>query len=201
MCQTWALLSDWTIDDFNKVVLALVALVALFVGPVVQYKIAMRQVRTQADIANAQVETQRQIARRQIADNIASKRQEWINGLREDLAACLTLQSEIAEIKALYQRSSGTEQTSLKEKLGALTYKAQEVLTRIKLRLNQAEADHQKLLETLAGVSKAGDFPKPMASPEELEQRNLAAVQAFHDAVAQAQIVLKKEWERVKRSD
>jgi len=38
-------------DDFNKLVLAVVSLVALFLGPWMQWRIAKKQVQMQADIA------------------------------------------------------------------------------------------------------------------------------------------------------
>ena len=45
------LLQTVTPDDFNKVVLGVVALIAMFVSPVVQWRIARRQANLQEQIA------------------------------------------------------------------------------------------------------------------------------------------------------
>src|SRR4051812_33377311 len=99
----WQALSTWfaslTVDDFNKAVLAVVALVALFLGPWMQWRIAKRQVQMQTEIANLQVETQSRIATRQIADNVSTKRQNWIDELRKDAAEFLTVAGRIQELK------------------------------------------------------------------------------------------------------
>src|SRR5258705_315405 len=99
----WQALSAWlaalTVDDFNKVVLAVVALVALFLGPWMQWRIAKRQVQMQSETAKLQIETQSRIATRQIADNISTKRQNWIDELRKDAAEFLTVVGRIQELK------------------------------------------------------------------------------------------------------
>ena len=51
----WAWVSGVTVDDFNKLVLAIVALIALFLGPLMQWRIAKKQVQMQADIAERQI--------------------------------------------------------------------------------------------------------------------------------------------------
>ena len=79
----WQALSTWlaalTVDDFYKVVLAVVALAALFLGPWMQWRIEKRQVHLQSETAKLQIETQSGIATRQIADNISTKRQYRID--------------------------------------------------------------------------------------------------------------------------
>lgn len=99
----WQALSTWlaglSVDDFNKVVLAVVALVALFLGPWMQWRIAKRQVQMQSETAKLQIETQSRIATRQIADNISTKRQNWIDELRKDAAEFLTVVGRIQELK------------------------------------------------------------------------------------------------------
>ncbi len=86
-----AWVTNMSVDDFNKLILALVALIALFLGSWMQWQIARRQVQMQADITKLQIETQSRIATRQIADNISSKRQNWIDELRKDAAEFLTV--------------------------------------------------------------------------------------------------------------
>jgi type II secretory pathway pseudopilin PulG len=95
----WAWASTISVDDFYKVALAVVALIALFLGPWMQWRIAKKQVEMQADIAGRQIETQSRIATRQIADNISSKRQNWIDELRKDAAEFLTVVGRIQELK------------------------------------------------------------------------------------------------------
>ena len=110
MIDAWQAFWHWvntsTPDDFNKVVLALVALIALFLGPLMQWRIARRQIQIQAEIANRQIETQSRIATRQIADNISSKRQNWIDELRKDAAEFLTVVGRIQELKRIIAKAA-----------------------------------------------------------------------------------------------
>jgi type II secretory pathway pseudopilin PulG len=157
------------VDDFMKLVLALVALVALFLGPWMQWRIAKRQVQMQADVARLQIETQSRIATRQIADNISSKRQNWIDELRKDAAEFLTVVGRIQELKRprVEQLIAMTKiAEDFKERLAA-EMRAKELGTRIKLRLNQNEAEHNRLVELIGEMSSKGFDLNRSYSPTE----------------------------------
>ena len=192
-----------TVDDFNKLVLAVVALVALFLGPWMQWRIAKRQVQMQADITKLQIETQSRIATRQIADNISTKRQNWIDELRKDAAEFLTVVGQIQELKRprVEQLIAMTEiHEDFKERL-AIEMRAKELGTRIKLRLNSNEAEHNRLVQLITDMASKGyALNRKYSAVEEAE-----AARVFNEAsnavIAHLQKILKHEWERVKKGD
>lgn len=195
----WQALSAWiaqlTVDDFNKVVLAIVALIALFLGPWMQWRIAKRQVRMQSEIAKLQIETQSRIATRQIADNISTKRQSWIDELRKDAAEFLTVVGRIQELKRprVEQIIAVSEiADDFKERLAA-EMRAKELGTRITLRLNPNEDEHNRLITLIDAMMSKG--------PEEEAQIAQEFNEASHAVVRHLQVILKHEWERVKRGD
>ena len=199
----WTAVSGMTVDDFYKLVLAVVALVALFLGPWMQWRIAKKQVQMQAEVAKLQIETQSRIATRQIADNISSKRQNWIDELRKEAAEFLTVVGRIQELKRprVEQLIATTEiHEDFKERL-AVEMRAKELGTRIKLRLNPNEAKHNRLVQLISEMASNGyqlDRQYSVADEEHL-------VRVFNDAsnavVEHLQAILKHEWERVKKGD
>ena len=207
MIDAWQAFWHWvntsTPDDFNKIVLALVALIALFLGPWLQWRIARRQIQIQAEIANRQIMTQSRIATRQIADNISSKRQNWIDELRKDAAEFLTVVGRIQELKrprvdALNAKSALAD--DFKERLES-EMRAKELGTRIKLRLNPNKADHNRLVELIGEMASKGyDLNRKYTPAQESE-----AARVFNEAnnavVRHLQTILKHEWERVKKGD
>lgn len=199
----WTFISSMTADDFNKLVLAAVALVALFLGPWMQWKIAKKQVQMQADIAERQIETQSRIATRQIADNISSKRQNWIDELRKDAAEFLTVVGRIQELKRprVEQLIAMTEiAEDFKERLAA-EMRAKELGTRIKLRLNPNESEHNRLVRLISDMASKGYQLNRQYSPEEEKQTAGSFNDASNAVVEHLQTILKHEWERVKKGD
>lgn len=210
----WAWVATITVDDFYKVVLAVVALIALFLGPRMQWRIAKRQVQMQAeiadkqvhmqaDIAKLQVETQSRIATRQIADNISSKRQSWIDELRKDSAEFLTVVARIQELKRprVGQLVAMAEIGQDFKDLLAAEMRAKELGTRIKLRLNPNEADHNRLVELISEMSMKGyDINCKYGSDDEIRVAR-EFNHASNAVVGHLQTILKHEWERVKKGD
>lgn len=203
----WQSLSSWfahaSVDDFNKVVLALVALIALFLGPWMQWRIARRQVQMQAEIAKLQIETQSRIATRQIADNISTKRQSWIDELRKDASEFLTVVGRIQELKRpRVEQLLGMSQLAedFKERMTA-EMRAKELGTRITLRLNPNEAEHNRLLELVDAMLSKSYVLNRKYTPEEEEQMAQDFNEANGSVVRHLQAILKHEWERVKRGD
>ena len=199
----WTSISGMTVDDFYKLVLAVVALVALFLGPWMQWRIAKKQVLMQDTIAKLQIETQSRIATRQIADNISSKRQNWIDELRKDAAEFLTVVGRIQELKRprVVQMIAVTEiAEDFKERLTA-EMRAKELGTRIKLRLNPNEAEHSRLIQLIAEMASKGYELNRKYSPADEEQAALTFNDASDAVVIHLQTILKHEWERVKKGD
>lgn len=198
---TWV--ASMHVDDFMKLVLALVALVALFLGPLMQWKIAKRQVQMQAEVATLQIETQSRIATRQIADNISSKRQNWIDELRNDAAEFLTVVGRIQELKRprVEKLIAMTEiADDFKERL-ADEMRAKELGTRIMLRLNPNEAEHNRLVELISEMSSKVLELNRSYSPTEEGRVTQAFNEASNAVIGHLQIIFKHEWERVKKGD
>lgn len=202
-----------TVDDYNKFVLATVAIAALFLGPWMQWRIAKKQVQMQASIsrrqiaiqariAKRQVETQASIASRQIADNISTKRQNWIDELRKDSSEFLTVVGHIQELKRpqVVSATGGSSAENFKERLKA-EMRAKELFTRIRLRLNPTESAHNKLVELIMTIAEKGyDLNRPYTQAQELQAAQEFS-RATHAVVEHLQVILKSEWERVKRGD
>lgn len=195
------LLKSVTADDFNKVVLGIVALVGLVVSPVLQWLIAKRQATLQEQISARQVELQEQIAKRQAADNISAKRQVWIDELRKEVAEFLTLVARLEELRRPAPNLPLQDEKRNFEDIAEANKRGTELGIRIKLRLNPKEDEHNefvRLLGALAAVCK--DPPEN----ETEEQRHEAQRQfgVARDAVIEhLQTILKHEWERVKKGD
>lgn len=96
----------------------LIAALAVFVGPVISWKIAKSQIRSSVEVANKQI--------------IGPMRQAWINSLR-DLVAELTS-------NALHYFRAGHDFKGY-DNLQRLTF----LQSKIHLMLNPNEEDHQKL--------------------------------------------------------
>ena len=199
----WTAVSGMTVDNFNKLILAIVALVALFLGPWMQWRIAKRQVRMHADITKLQIETQSRIATRQIADNISTKRQNWIDELRNDAAEFLTVVGRIQELKRprVEQIIATTEVLEdFKERLTS-EMRAKELGTRIRLRLNPNEDQHNRLVQLIAEMASKGyDLNRKYSAAEEAETARIFN-EASNAVIAHLQTILKHEWERVKKGD
>ena len=201
MSHIWSYFASLTPDDFNKIVLALVALIALFLGPFMQFKIAKRQVAMQEEIAKRQIETQQQVATRQIADSISSRRQVWIDELRRDMAEFLTLLARIEELRRPAPNLCEEDQKTNFEEMAAANARAHELGIRIKLRLNPLEEEHNKLVQLLRALADVCIDPPSSETDEQKRSAMLAFRKAIDDVVRHLQTILKHEWERVKRGD
>lgn len=199
--QFWQYIIALKPGEISQMITALVALVAVFLGPFMQHKIAKRQVQMQAEIADRQSETQRQIATRQIADSIASRRQTWIDELRSEAAEFLTLFTRLEELRRPSHGLSEDDQRKNFEDMAVANSRASELGIRIKLRLNPKEKKHIDLTDLLRVLSDLCLDP-PL---NETQEQRKAAEKAFRTArdnvIIQFQSILKHEWERVKRGE
>ena len=172
-------LPSWSVEEWTKIITASVALVAVIVGPILQWR----------------------IARRQAADNISSKRQNWIDELRKDSAEFLRILARLEELKRPNPGLSPEDQKLVFDEMAAATARGYELGILIKLRLNPNEDQHIKLVQQfseLAAVSKA------QVSDETLEQREVSQrkfMEGRDKIIKQIQEILKREWERVKRGN
>lgn len=100
----------------------IIAVLAVFIGPLVSLRIAKRQIQLSLEVANKQI--------------IAPMRQVWINNLRDLLAELLS--------SSVHYYTAGFEDRTDKEylRLTLLEYK-------IKLMLNAKESDHKQLEELI----------------------------------------------------
>jgi len=114
-------LNGHSMDKLIPVLSLLVAVLAVFVGPLISLRIARRQVMSSLEVANKQI--------------VAPMRQAWINNLRDIL-------SEVSS-SALHYFVAGFEDRTDDE------YRRLTLLEhRVRLMLNPKEEDH-KTLETL----------------------------------------------------
>jgi len=127
-------------------------------------------------------------------------RQAWIDGLREDLARFLGAARAFARAVEVVHAFGPDYKDKVPllisdEKIGELRYQAAEMLSKIKLRLNPDEPEHEELLRLLVkavsiqneSLAKGGDVA--------------STLQAIEAANEYARPVLKKEWRRVKQGE
>ncbi len=187
------------VEIINKGTLAFVAVVAMIVGPVLQWRIARRQTELQKSIAERQAELQQTISQRAAADNVSAKRQNWIDELRKDMSEFLTVMARLNELRRPTTGISKEDEAKNFDGMAMRNFRATELGIRIRLRLNPNEEEHNKLVSLIRELSDASVDPPPNETPEQGE----AAKRAFHGTrdkvVAHMQKLLKHEWERVKK--
>lgn len=126
------------------------------------------------------------VAKNQInASVVSTNRQTWINRLRDELA---TLVGIVHHLPSAHANKSVSTDEAVAE-YGKFVEKIQV----IKLLINPKEADHQELVRLIESADKKiiESINNKRASASEFE----AVGQRI---VAQSQIILKREWERVK---
>lgn len=154
---------------------AVTALVAVFVGPLVSIYVARKQIKVSADIAKNQIN----------ASVVSSNRQVWINRLRDEVAALVGLIHHLP--------SAHANNSILNEEAIAQYGKFVEKFQLVKLLINPKEDDHQKLICLIENARK--DVINAINS----NQANASKFDEHGEKIVeQAQIVLKREWERVK---
>jgi len=151
----------------------IVAALAVFVGPIISWSIAKRQIRASSAVASNQILSTLEASNKQI---IAPMRQAWINNLR-DLLAELTSSS-------LHYYATGFEDRSDKE------YQRVSLLeSKVKLMLNAKEDDHQRLETLIRKMIWAIQYEK--GKKDEFPDLHT-------EVVGLSRAILKREWDRVK---
>lgn len=149
---------------------ACTALVASIVGPFVTLAVAKRQF-------NATV--------------LSANRQKWIETLRNTLAELLALLVAALVVKSKWKNQWDKGRGPLNADAALLEKLERIVLTQSKIRLllNPAESDHERLHQAIVAAFKR------LQSEESVDSETEADVEAI---TALAQSILQREWQRVK---
>jgi len=156
---------------FISLVSACTALVASVAGPLVTLTVARRQF-------NANV--------------LSANRQKWIETLRDMLAELISLLVAAMVIKSDWKdkwdqgRGVIARNPELLDKLERIVL----VQWRIRLLINPTEADHQELYRGIETAFKRIQSEESHDSETEVDIENITRL---------AQVILKREWQRVKR--
>ncbi|HEY2344748.1 MAG TPA: hypothetical protein VGH80_02570 [Xanthomonadaceae bacterium] len=157
-----------------SIISLIVAVLAVFFGPLISLRIAKRQIAASSDLANAQIEAALVTSNKQI---IAPMRQTWINNLR-DLLAELTSST-------LHYYLAGFEDRTDQE------YQRLTLLeSKIQMMLNANESDHQRLEQQI----------RALISSLQQSRKSVDDFPDLHGAVVSlSREILKREWDRVKK--
>ncbi|MDR3736148.1 MAG: hypothetical protein P4L10_11495 [Acidobacteriaceae bacterium] len=165
-----------------------VALLAVFVGPILTWKLTGRQIKEARDATDKQLEAAKRSANKQI---VAPLREAWIRTLRTKIAQlCSRMSALIVH----------TEGISIKE-----IFDLYEIRTEIILMLNLEESDHQRL-NLLLDKFLSLKMPKTPKTEDtrttEEEKKVLAKMYAVRNEIEEvSRAIFKREWTRVKTED
>ena len=154
-----------------SLVSACTALVASVVGPIVTLSVARRQF-------NANV--------------LSANRQKWIETLRDLLAELISLLVAALVIKSRWKDKWDKGLGLINTDRAFLAKLERIVLVQWKIRLliNPTESDHRELYETIATALKRLQSEKSHDAETETDIESITKL---------GQLILKREWERVKR--
>jgi vacuolar-type H+-ATPase subunit E/Vma4 len=170
-----------TQQEIVQILTAATAILAVVIGPFVALRVAKRQSETALAVGSRQSATSMETATLQARTNVLSKnRQDWINTLRNEVSEFLVCTIHASTIAALVKGES-RESSILDEMKEVLLH-----LSKARLLINPKEADHRLLIEKMEELYDGLTTPGYNFSSGELELTVLA------------QVVLKREWERVK---
>jgi len=125
-------------------------------------------------------------------------RQEWINRLREDISA---FTSQVESVSAMYDfvlrnnpdiSQSPKEQQKFVNSISANLREIANMHHRIKLRLNPEE--HKSLIALVSEINGLFSDIKAISDVERVES-------LITNLIKESQIILKREWKRVKRGE
>ncbi len=166
-------LPHYEVKDWAQIITAMTALFAVIVSTLLQWGIASKQ----------------------IASNISTKRQVWIDELRKEFSELLTAIGRIEELKRPHPLlAMGEQKKMFDEKTDVVI----ELSIRIKLRLNPNENDHNELVKLMDQLQATCIDPQPNETPELVQKVVREFISAKKNVINHMQLILKKEWERVK---
>lgn len=170
-------------DAFNKITLAVVALVAAVVGPLLQWYIAHRQADLQSKISD-----------RSIAQSHAAKRQAWIDGLRVEIAEMVVQYSILITNYSdeNFAEAEPEAQKAMTEVAETARARAYEKYLCIEMRLNPADTLHARLETAMKTVKETANLGGSVPD-EKLADLWQAARESL---LVAAKAVLDAEWRR-----
>ena len=127
-------------------------------------------------------------------------RQAWINDLREDLSvffACARAFARATEEQHRFSETKASENAFKisAEKVSDIRYQVAEVYSRIMLRLNNEEVEHEELLRLMkVAISKQNEALATKSDSAE-------TMKAIEAATDYSRPLIKKEWDRVKSGE
>lgn len=174
----------------------LLTAIAVVVGGIVTVKNFRHTVERQEAVAKASSED---LVLQSKAEALAKNRQEWINSLRSSISSFIASAMELYSVNLILQTPTGIVQEtsndtieaanlhrSILSKHAAVKGQARRYLAHIELHLNLNEYDSVELVKIARDLYQASD--------------NQGNVYLLSDRLIEAsQLVLKKEWERVKK--
>lgn len=124
-------------------------------------------------------------------------RQAWIDALREDLSVFFACARSFARAtEELFAIPSGQNPVQInQEKISDIRYQVAEVYSRIILRLNPEEPEHEELLRLL----KRAIDEQNIAIFQKTDSKK--TMEAIRIATEYARPLIKKEWKRVKEGE
>ena len=122
-----------TPQETAQTISALVALVAVIVGPLVSLRVAKRQIESAKLLADLQAR----------ANVLSKNRQEWINSLRAEVAGFITSVRMI--IPLLFAQKDSLEMHKLLSQM-------QLQFSKVKLLINPSESDHAALILKMSEI-------------------------------------------------
>lgn len=159
----------------------LIALLAVFFGPIMSYFTTKLTIRSQLKSIEQQTSTQISIAQHTVKSQVLSgNRQQWINTLRDNISEFIALVGMIS--------ANILQKDIAREKFERLI----QVRVKISLLLNMSEQDHQQLNSLLNHATSqiTDQIAKNRITTDFQKTRD--------DIVTLSQKILKREWERVK---
>jgi len=175
--------SDWK-DQMPWVVALLIGLSSV----AITILLGRRQISSSERIFSKQIETSKEIASLDFKKVVISgNRQEWINGLRDNLSNYLA-KSESYSIALLNPTNTADKLQSL------INERLSEILAleaKIVLMLNSNEEDSKELIKFL-GIYTKCIFGEAITQPVEVLKQKIMEI---------AKKILKAEWERVKKGE
>jgi len=155
------------VQTITQVITALVALAAAVIGPL----ISIKQIR---------------------ASTVSSHRQNWINSVRNDVAAL------VAKLQSL-----PTPHAATADNLTQALAECQLLSRRAEMSLNPAEDDHIELISLMKrAIKKAtGDVIDRVQFTDEADDEPDSLDVLIDKIIKKSQTVFKREWERVKAGE
>ena len=149
-----------------------VALVAVFFGPLVQLSIANKQIRVATRSTN---------------------RQDWINALRDEISEFL---GHIANLDFMLELKDNEPYDEIDEDIDELGQALYYHYYKVQLLINPEEKDHEELHEKMNAIENVL-WEEKMGKKKRAER--LSELMAELTGISQR--VLKREWKRVKKGD